>query len=168
MGRLSRTCSALLLALAVFGVPPAAQAAEPRVAADLEGQPIAAEAIPDFFCTDRDFPLIHCYKTAARLDAAVQQRPALSSLATAATVYVVIYSGQTYSGSYMYVSQDYDILALVGWNDRIRSYRGVNSGRGIFWTDWYRTGIGIPFCCNTWVPALASDVDRAFSSVYRS
>jgi hypothetical protein len=168
MGRLLRTCSTLLLALAVFGVPPAAQAAELRVAADLEGQPIAVDAIPDFYCTDRDFPLIHCYKTARRLDAAVQQQSAPSGLATAATDYVVIYSGQTYSGSYMYVSQNYDVLALVGWNDRIRSYRGVNSGQGIFWTDWYRTGIGIPFCCNTWVAALASDVDRAFSSVYRS
>ena len=67
----------------------------------------------------------------------------------------------------MYVSQNYDILALVGWNDRIRSYRGVNSGQGTFWTDWYQTGIGINFCCNTWVPGLASDLDKAFSSVYR-
>jgi len=168
MGRLSRTCSTLLLALAIFGVPPAAQAAEPRVAADVEGQAIAVEAIPDYYCTDRDFPLIHCYKTARRLDAAMQQTSSVSGMSTSASDYVVIYSGQTYSGSYMYVSQNYDILALVGWNDRIRSYRGVNSGRGVFWTDWYRTGIGIPFCCNTWVPALAADVDRAFSSVYRS
>ena len=167
MGQLWRITIVLLFASATLSGAPAAWAAESAVTADLEGQPIGVEAIPDYYCTDRDFPQIHCYRTTRRLDASLQQRDANVFLASAAADYVVIYSGQTYSGSYMYVSQNYDFLALVGWNDRIRSYRGVNSGQGTFWTDWYRTGIGINFCCNTWVAALAPDLDRAFSSVYR-
>lgn len=62
--------------------------------------------------------------------------------------YVIVYSATSYAGSYMYISQDYDMLALVGWNDRIRSYKAVNSALGTFWTDWFGNGSRLDFCCD--------------------
>lgn len=164
-----RLFAAIAFAGATLGLAPASvSAAGVTVKADLEGQPIKPEAIPDFYCHDRDFPLIHCFRTAHQVDAAISylDGEASTQLLTA-TDYVIMYSGQTYSGSYMYVSQNYDILAFIGWNDRVRSYRGLNAALGTFWTDWYATGIRADFCCNVFVPGLPPEYDRAFSSVYR-
>ena len=73
----------------------------------------------------------------------------------------------SYSGSSMYISQDYDTLALVGWNDRIRSFKGLDSGQGIFWTDWYATGSTLSFCCNVNDPSLPTTFEAKITSVYR-
>jgi hypothetical protein len=84
-----------------------------------------------------------------------------------ATDYVLIYDGATHTGASMYVSQNYDALFSIGWNDRISSYQGLNSGSGTFWTDWYSSGTARNFCCNTSILSLPSGLDNAFSSVYR-
>jgi hypothetical protein len=150
------------------------------VRAELEGRPIPVREIPNHYCEDSRFPLITCFRTAAALEAAIRAESAagsegdldstaegmaITSLATGN--YVIVYSSTSWLGSYMYISQDYDALALVGWNDRIRSYRGLNSGLGSFWTDWYGTGAGFNFCCNQQQASLSSTFDRAISSVYR-
>ena len=171
MSRIVTLALALLL-VGAAGAPPAAASSPVTVVADLEGAPIPASQIPDWFCHDRDFPLVHCFRAAASLESA---RAALDSPAAAASGvtaslssdYVVVYSSTLYAGSYMYVSQDYDALAIVGWNDRIRSYRGLNAGLGTFWTDWFAGGSRLDFCCNAQAPSLSGTFDRAISSVYR-
>lgn len=155
--------AAAVLMVAASSVPVAA--ASPQVVADLEGKPLKTSSIPDYYCHDRDFPLIHCYRTSAGLQSALAAPAGLSALSS--TDYVVVYSSPTYAGSYFYVSQDYDALAVVGWNDRIRSYRGVNGASGSFWTDWFESGTGQLFCCNQTVPVLSATFDHQFSSVYR-
>jgi hypothetical protein len=159
-----------LLASLLIGSPALADDHK-AVRAELDGKPIPIEQIPDFYCHDHDFPLIHCFSSGALLDAAITaERTAqadLTASATAATDYVVVFSGQSYSGSYMFISSNYDTLVPIGWNDRIRSYRGLNSALGSFYTDWLASGQRVDFCCNTTVPILASSVDHQFSSVYR-
>ena len=66
-----------------------------------------------------------------------------------------------------FADKSHDTLFVVGWNDRIRSYRGLNSARGIFWTDWYATGSSLAFCCTVVDPTLPATFDRAITSVYR-
>ncbi|MEI7743077.1 MAG: hypothetical protein WCK58_04910 [Chloroflexota bacterium] len=171
----------LILSFAVIGavaaLPGAATsaAASPAVTADLDGLPIPIADIPNHFCHDHAFPVIHCFSTAAALEAAIGAPVSTVTSLAAGPVpltpapgdYVTIYSGLSWSGSYMYVGQDYDTLAFVGWNDRIRSYRSVNSGRGIFWTDWYRAGNSLSFCCNVMAASLSSTFDQQITSVYR-
>ncbi len=165
----------ILAFMLTMSVAPAAAAADPAeggVTADLDGAPIAISEIADHYCHDHDFPRIHCFAQAPALTAAL--REATNSMkgegaaATAATDYVIVYSGVSYSGSYMYVSQDYDTLVVVAWNDRIRSYRSLNGAAGVFWTDWYRTGYNLNFCCGSSATSLSSTFDRQITSVYRS
>lgn len=157
--------AAALVLFAAVGAPTAA--ADPgTVIADVDGRPISADKIPDYFCHDRQFPQIHCFKTSARLQEALATS-ARSSAALAATDYVVVFSSPSYAGSYFYISQNYDALVVVGWNDRIRSYRALNGDLGIFWTDWLANGTGQTFCCNQTVPILSTTFDHQISSVYR-
>ena len=138
------------------------------VHADLDGQPILVSDIPGYFCHDRDFPAIHCFWTARALEASITARssgPAIE--AAAGSDYVVVYAALMCSGTYMYISQNYDTLFTVAWNDRIRSYRGLNGASGVFWTDWYATGDDLPFCCNVLDPSLPAAFDKAITSVYR-
>jgi hypothetical protein len=157
--------AAVLMVLAASA--PVAATSATTVVADLEGRPISTQSIPDYYCHDGDFPLIHCFRTAGKLEAALTAKTTMSPLAVTGTDYVVVFSSPSYAGSYFYVSQDYDALAIVGWNDRIRSYRGLNGSNGVFWTDWFASGAGQYFCCNQTVPVLSATFDQQFSSVYR-
>jgi hypothetical protein len=67
----------------------------------------------------------------------------------------------------MYFSADYSALALIGWNDRISSFIGQNSGSANFWTDWFFSGSYYSFCCNQQIASLGS-YDNSFSSVIRN
>ena len=142
-------------------------AAEPAVIADVDGVWIPIDEIPSYFCHDRDYPQIHCFAAADDLEAALAAGEGFAPLAAAATNYVVVFSQASYGGSYLYISQDYDTLAIVGWNDRIRSFRALNGELGRFWTDWYQSGSFLNFCCNSNVPSLSSTYDERITSVYR-
>lgn len=160
---------AAALVLAVCASVPVAQAAGPSdsaVVADLDGVPISVDDIPKYYCTDSDFPAIHCFDSARAMAAARVADGATARSATAVT-YVTVYSQTSYGGSYLAISQDYDTLALVGWNDRIRSFRAQNAELGRFWTDWFASGSALDFCCNTWSPSLSATFDQKITSVYR-
>jgi hypothetical protein len=164
MRRILSATASIAILLALAGPAQADPGTDTTVSADLEGVPIRTADIPNHYCHDHAFPVIHCFRTAAALEADVAKVP---GDAVAAADYAVVYSSQTYAGSYLYISQDYDTLFAVGWNDRIRSFRGVNFGLGTFWTDWYATGARLDFCCNVVTPSLSATFDRAITSVYR-
>lgn len=67
----------------------------------------------------------------------------------------------------MHMSENYSLLSLIGWNDRISSYVAKNSMSGAFWTDWLYTGVRYNFCCNQQVGSLGSYNDT-FSSVFHN
>lgn len=172
--RLSRVIAGVVAMVAVSSFTTVLGASPPTgsatIVADLEGRPIKAAAISNYYCHDFDFPAIHCYGTPDRLKGAEAAR-ASSGLATTAAFgpndYVTIFDGPTYSGAFMDVSQNYDALFSIGWNDRITSFKARNSASGEFWTDWFASGFGRSFCCNVWVASLPSGQDNAFSSLYR-
>lgn len=139
----------------------------PRIRADLEGRPIKASEISSYYCHDFAFPEVHCFSTASELEAASNSGEGLAAAAVGPNDYVTIYAETNYEGSYMHVSQNYDTLFWIGWNDRISSVKARNSARGTFWSDWNGEGIGTVFCCNQTIAALATTVDNTFTSVYR-
>lgn len=167
-GRLGLTLA--VVSTVVFSGAVQASPSQPRIRADVEGRPIKPSEISTYFCHDFDFPRIHCFPTGARLEAAINTTSA-GTLAVLAAFgpndYVTVYSGPTFSGTYAHLSQNYDTLYWIGWNDQISSYKGRNSASGTFWSDWYATGRATNFCCNTQVTSLSSDVDNTFTSVYR-
>lgn len=161
-GRILRAAVAIAFSFGVLGAPVGAAAASDasvhRVV-DLDGRPIALADVGRYFCHDFAHPLIHCYTTSAALESAV------GSFATTSVSYVVVYEYPTYQGAYMYMADDYTVLATIGWNDRISSYRVLNSMSGKFWTDWFYGGTGYYFCCNSTASSLGS-FDNTFSSVF--
>ncbi len=175
MGRLPRRLSvAGTLALgAVCLVTPVIQAKQPELRADLDGRPIDPAQASSYYCHDFDFPQIHCFSTPFELDAAVAQ-PVMASTqgvviaAFGPSDYVTVYSNSGYGGSFAHLSQSYDALATIGWNDTISSYRARNSRTGTFYEHWFAGGAKKNFCCNQNVPSLPSGVDNSFSSVYQN
>lgn len=156
------------LLLASFVGPAAASAtpavasdshARPSLRADLDGAPINPVNVGTHFCHDFAFPQIHCFSTAADLEAAVA--PIVN---TAGVNWVAGFDYTSFQGPYMYFSQNYSVLATIGWNDRISSYIAVNSQSGRFWTDWFFSGTSYSFCCNQQIPSLGS-YNNTFSSV---
>jgi hypothetical protein len=146
--------------------------AHPPVSADLGGRPIKPDLIPTFYCHDLAYPIIHCFRTPAGLEAAIAGSgavpgPAPAAAAVSTAPYVTIYDSPNWSGTYMHLSESYDALFTIGWNDRVSSYIARNSASGTFWTDWFASGTGKTFCCNVAVSSLPAGLDNAFSSVYR-
>ena len=59
------------------------------------------------------------------------------------------------------------MLVLLGWNDKVSSFKARNGETGRLWVDWWYSGSSWSFCCNSQVPYLGS-YDNTFSSVQRT
>lgn len=168
MGRMRGLAVGLMvlssLTIAGIGNPGGTRAAEadPALSATLDGKPIPLEDVGKYYCDDFSYPEIKCSSTKIIPDA----RATLVSLLTAID-YVTIYDGAAYTGASMNVSQDYSALTLIGWNDRISSFKGRNSESGLFYVDWFYSGTQWAFCCNTQTPNLGS-FNNAISSIKRT
>jgi hypothetical protein len=142
-----------------------------EITADLEGSPIPPTQAGRYYCHDFEFPHLRCFSTGEALDAAALQLDTASHDSALAAYgpndYVTIYSEPAFAGSYAHLSQSYDGLWVIGWNDRISSYKGRNSALGRFHVDWYAGGAHLDFCCNQSAASLSSTFNDAISSVYR-
>ena len=155
----------LLMALAVSS--PARAAPPEKVTATLDGRPIPVSEIAEHDCHDLDFPVIRCFTDASDRDASFSVLGSLSVAATAGVTYVTVWDGGSFSGASISLSQDYDTLVVIGWNDKISSFKGRNSETGRFYVDWFRGGSSYNFCCNQQVASLGS-LNNTFTSVYRT
>lgn len=178
---MSRKLAAIALGLMISLTGMAAEVAaaaltDRRLRADLDSLPIGLADVGLWFCHDFDHPEIHCFSTGPALESAVAERLASGSVesgefttlaAFGPNDYVTIYSEPSYGGSYAHLSANYDQLWMIGWNDRISSYKGRNSQSGTFYSDWFGGGTVRTFCCNTTVAWMTSTYDNTFSSVYR-
>lgn len=158
----------VLVAVATLGMsePPARVGdidSEPTLTADLDGKPIELEEVGNWYCHDFDYPAIHCFSASKDLNA----EPEVALAAASGTVYITIYEFMTYQGAYMHMSENYSLLSLIGWNDRISSFVAKNSMSGALWTDWLYSGTRYNFCCNQQVGSLGS-YDNSFSSVFHN
>jgi hypothetical protein len=164
-----------LMAAAVLAIAASAPAAAPArastsagaLSADLDGRAIALEQVGSLHCHDLDYPRIHCFTTEGDLQSAVAADASGPLAATASTAYVEIFENTSYGGGAMVVSQDYSMLATIGWNDRISSFIAVNAVSGTFHTDWLYGGSTWSFCCNQAASSIGAFNDT-FSSVKRS
>ena len=176
MVRLSRTAGMLAVALGLVMVGVYARSTDaasgPVIAADLGGRPIPAVDVGRYQCEDFDFPRIHCYRTAAELEAAVARRLAAPAPAgpgalatTLATNYVRIFADLNYGGASAYLSVPYDDLSVIGWNDRISSFQGQAGNGGTFFEHSYEGGFPYRFNAGQWVSYVGDAYNDRFSSV---
>jgi hypothetical protein len=164
-----RRTRALLFGVLLSLLPTtSATAAQPEVAATLDGQPIPATSIAMHHCHDLEFPIIRCFRKAADRDLAASAEVGIAGIeSVTAIAFVTMYDGSGFSGSSFLVSQNYDVLATIGWNDRVSSFKGRNSETGRFYVDWFAGGGSWAFCCNQQTASLGN-FDNTFSSVYRT
>lgn len=177
-GRGLAVLAAALFVLLASASSVSARAPRPQeLSADLDGVPIELSEVSDWYCHDFDYPQIHCFSDPHRLELSSlsTQRSALTlssssgvSLASlTAVTYVTVYEFPSYQGAFFQMSADYTALSLIGWNDRISSFKGRNAESGIFYVDWFNGGSQWTFCCNQEVPSLNA-YDNTFSSVRRT
>jgi hypothetical protein len=158
------------LMLAVLGSPTPAGAGGSakaggdgtEIRADLDGAPIKPVDVGHWYCHDFEYPVIHCFSRPEDLE-----RSTSLALAATAVTYVTVYEFTFYQGPYMHISQDYSILALIGWSDRISSLVVHTNAGGVFWTDWLYSGTRYPVCCYQQLGSLGSFND-SFSSVFQN
>jgi len=161
--RASFVVAMAIVMLVAAPMTPVARASSPVVlTADLDGKMIDLTTVGTLHCHDFDYPRIHCFETADALATAIAP-----TLAAAAINYVAVFDGTSYGGASMFMTQDYSVLSLIGWNDRISSFKGLNGQAGTFYTDWFYGGSSWSFCCNQNVSSLGSFNDT-FSSVRHS
>jgi hypothetical protein len=161
----TRPSVALLCALVLLSLSAGTAAAE-GVRADLEGKAIEATKVGSYYCHDLAYPDIHCFRTAARLEAALAAAGP-DSFGVSATNYVVIYADQSYGGAYAYLSQNYSNLGSIGWNDRITSFKALNGEDGRFYEHESAGGGSYTFCCNQQVSNVGQAWNDRITSVYR-
>ena len=156
----------LLSSLTITGIayPHATLAAEgdPQLTATLDGKPIPLEDVGKYFCDDFSYPEIQCSRSRLLPDARVTLVTLL-----AAVDYVTIWDQANYGGAFMNVSQDYSALSVIGWNDRVSSFKGRNSQNGVFYVDWFYSGSFWAFCCNSQYASLGA-YNNTFSSITRT
>jgi hypothetical protein len=182
--RLSGLWTAMVMLVSIALILPApAVAANPTIRADLEGRPIPAAQVGDWYCHDFDYPLIHCFETGAELDAAVAslgyeplgpgasidaRLSPISPAGVLAISYVRVFVDASYFGSSAYFSVNYPNLGLIGWNDKISSFIGLDSATGQFREDINYVGFIYGWCCNSAVPYVGDSSNDRFSSVRRT
>ena len=182
--RLSRlwTVTVLLVSIVVIA-PTEVAASDPTIRADLDGRPIPAAQVGDWYCHDFEYPLIHCFRTEAELDAAVASlgyqplgpRPntsegldAASPSGVLAVSYVHVYVDAGYAGSSAYFSVNYSNLGVIGWNDKISSFVGLDSATGQFFETINYNGFIFGWCCNSAVSYVGASSNDRFSAVRRT
>lgn len=153
-----------LVVTAALALPRLVRAADgaPELTATLDGKAIPLDDVGKYDCDDFDYPEIRCWSSRIQLDA----RATVMTL-LAGTDYVTIYDLSNFGGSSMNVSEDYVTLSLIGWNDRISSFKGRNSQSGAFYVDWFYGGAWWTFCCNQQSASLGT-FSNTFSSIRRT
>jgi hypothetical protein len=138
------------------------------ITATLDGKPIDPTQAGRYYCHDFEYPVIRCYASAARLESAVSSGDGGRAALASDVRYMTVYDYASFAGAYAHLSQDYEGLWAIGWNDKISSFRVQNSQSGKLYTDWYASGAVLNFCCNSQVTSLSSTFNNNISSVYRS
>lgn len=130
----------------------------------LDGRPIKPVEVGNWYCHDFAYPVIQCFSDPNQLETSTS---AALTTAAAGVTYVTVYEFTTYQGAYMHISENHSMLSMLGWNDRISSFKVKNNQSGVFWTDWLYSGTRYTFCCNQSLGSLGSFNDT-FSSVFRN
>jgi hypothetical protein len=142
---------------------------------------IELEDVGDHHCHDFASPIIRCFATELERDAdaesvmgtqaargwgGTEQQAALAvQLAATVVTYVRWYEDSNYGGLSFSTANPMADLAVIGWNDRISSFKSINGGHPKFWQSWNYTGTAWQWVTSAWVPYVGDPANDRFSSV---
>jgi hypothetical protein len=87
------------------------------------------------------------------------------ALGTLAVNYVLFYEHSDYAGASGLVSSPVPDLSVVGWNNRISSFKSTNGGRPKWWDGTSYSGLNWQWGVSAWVPYVGDPVNDRFTSV---
>jgi hypothetical protein len=162
--------SAFIVALTALCAPSiGASAHDAGLTATHEGRRMDPSAVGRFHCHDIDHPRLRCFSSPRRRDADAARRIRRLSAdprrATRADAYVRLYEHQQFQGASVLLSVAYPDLGVIGWSDRVTSFKSVNWGSGTFFRHIQMDGATYPFCCNSAVANVGGAYNDTFSSV---
>ena len=167
--RLAAVAVFICLAVAWLGLPTRSAAAG-SLTASLDGRSLEPGRVGEYHCHDLDYPAIRCFKSGAALDAAIAERLGIGAdaepLAASGVSYVRIYVDASFGGNSMLISNPYNKLGDIGWNDRVSSFKTLTSAGGDFWQHTFGAGWAYAFCCYSNVTYVGNAYNDQFSSVY--
>lgn len=137
--------------------------------------------VGQYHCHDFDYPIIRCFQTELERDAdaesmglssevSVSGRTELSAalavqLAATAVTYVRWYEHSNYAGASFWTANPLPDLTIIGWNDRISSFKSINGGHPKWWQDSNYNGPSSQWVTSAWVPYVGDTLNDRFSSV---
>ena len=150
-----------VLSALLLGAMVAPQVSADGLSATLDGKRIRMSRVPTLQCHDFDYPVIRCFSTshliaediAARLDAAGADGARLLS-----SGYVTVYQDVSYGPPSISLSTDFPSLSVLGWNDRISSFKSFGATGG-FWEHSPSGGFFDAYTTTTMASSLGSHND---------
>ncbi len=152
-------CFTVILAFATTAVT----TGDTKPTADVDGQAIPLSSVASYHCHDAAFPVISCFRSAAKRDASLSEQRAGN--AAAPPLYVTVFAHENYGGSSFSASVSYSHLGILGWNDMITSFKSLNGQHPKFWHD---AEYGLPawqWAVGAWVPNVGPGANDKFSAM---
>jgi hypothetical protein len=176
--------SRLVLVVALLLVcPMGVQAGQPAGQSDghlwatLEGKPLALVDVANYYCHDFAYPRYTCFRTAGERDRDLDSASApgavrrfrvgsiTGTLGTQSVNYVLFFEHSDYAGSSLVLSNPTPDLGVLGWSNRISSFKSTNGGRPKWWDSTSYTGTPWQWGTSAWVAYVGNDANDRFTSV---
>jgi hypothetical protein len=160
------TLAALLLSAQAALAQPASLDPESDgpVIASLDGRSVSLDIATQYHCHDFASPELRCFTSVEDHDLDFFGGDGNSVSVLSSSGYVIAWSGNSYSGSSVTLTQNYSNLGTIGWNDRISSYKVYTSLSGAFYEHTSYTGLVQTYCCNAQVAYVGDTRNNTFSS----
>jgi len=148
-------------------------AATDGVQVELEGVSIPRTDAAKYHCHDRDYPVVRCFRTPQARDRdgataeplGLDAKLATSVQATSSLFYVTFYEHANYLGASFTTSAQIGDLGVLGWNDRISSFKSLSGQRPKWWQDNNYLGTSWQWAAGAHVANVGDGANDRFSSV---
>lgn len=155
--------AALAVALIVIAAP---LAAADGLTATLDGRRIGLGRVGEYNCHDFDYPVIRCFSGPDALAADMTRHlddAARIAGRLASGGFVTAWQDALYAGPSIALSVDYPSLSILGWNDRISSFKSFGA-TGNFREDSPPGGFSYVFGATAQVGSLSGTYNDKFSA----
>lgn len=168
-----------LLLVCPVGAQAGESAGQPdgHLSASLDGQPIPLVEVSRHHCHDFAYPQYTCFRTARERDRDMPQFVAARSiqrtavrgingaLGTLGVNYVLFFEHSDYGGYSSVTSNPVPDLSVVGWNNKISSFKSTNGGRPRWWDGTSYSGSSWQWGVSAWVSYVGDVANDRFTSV---
>ena len=169
MTRHTRAALILSILVAAFSANNAAASNSPRQIAFFHGKEIPLSRVAQNHCHNALGSTILCFDSQAERDASLRRtidaQREMSPASDLSVNYVTFFADINFGGASFTTADPISDLGSIGWNDRISSFKSLNSGHPKWWKDISYSGPAWQWVAGSWVANVGSDANDQFSSV---